>query len=435
MVPSNDMVIKLINNDFFKNVMLLMTGTTLSQAIPILVSPVLTRMYSPEQYGTLALFMSIVSVIAVIATFRYELSIMLPASDEDAINVFALAVFIALILSFFILLIVLGFNRQIVSWLNNPNISRWLYFVPLMVLLIGLYQSMHYWMSRCRQYRSLATAQVTRSGAKAGTQVGLAYIIPSVGTAGLITGAIVGQLIGTFVIWVQASKEIIGKLRYVNRATMISQGKEYKNFPLINTPHALINHLASSLPVILLTSFFSATIAGFYSLSLMVIMLPSSLISNAIGQVFYQRISQAYNNRENLYPLVIRLVKVLFLLAIVPFMLLFIFAPHLFSFVFGQEWIEAGKYTRIFVPWILMRFVVSPLSYIPLTLGYQAKALRIELTGFIAVIVALSIGASLDNLIISLILLSLFSFLILIYSFLWMINMSKRVKYEVLEER
>lgn len=435
MAPYKDMVYKLINNDFFKNVMVLMTGTTLAQAIPILVSPVLTRIYSPEQYGTLALFMSIVTVIAVIATFRYELSIMLPASDEDAINVFALAVFIALILSLFIILIILGFNQQFSCWLNNPSISTWLYFVPLMVLLIGLYQSMHYWMSRHRQYRRLATAQVIRSGVKAGTQVGLVYIIPSVGTAGLITGAIVGQLIGTIVIWVQASKEIIGKVKYVSRATMIAQSKEYKKFPLINAPHALINNLASSLPVILLTSFFSATIAGFYSLSLTVIMLPSSLISNAIGQVFYQRISQAYNNRENLYPLVIRLVKVLFLLAIVPFMLLFVFAPHLFSFIFGQEWIEAGKYTRILVPWILMRFVVAPLSYIPLTLGFQAKAFRIELTGFMAVIIALSIGASLDNLMISLILLSLFSFLILLYSFLWMVNISKQVKYEVLEER
>lgn len=420
------MVYKLINNDFFKNVMVLMTGTTLAQAIPILVSPVLTRIYSPEQYGTLALFMSIVTVIAVIATFRYELSIMLPASDEDAINVFALAVFIALILSLFIILIILGFNQQFSCWLNNPSISTWLYFVPLMVLLIGLYQSMHYWMSRHRQYRRLATAQVTRSGVKAGTQIGLAYIIPSVGTAGLITGAIVGQLIGTIVIWVQASKEIIGKVKYVSRATMIAQSKEYKKFPLINAPHALINNLASSLPVILLTSFFSATIAGFYSLSLTVIMLPSSLISNAIGQVFYQRISQAYNNRENLYPLVIRLVKVLFLLAIVPFMLLFVFAPHLFSFIFGQEWIIAGKYTRILTPWVFMAFLVAPLSYLPITLGYQKKAFYIEIAGISTKFLALLMGSYYQSSFVALVLFSLSGFAILAYSMAWIISISQK---------
>lgn len=403
-----------------------MTGTTLAQAIPILASPLLTRLYTPDQYGTSALFMAIVTVCSVIATFRYELSIMLPAKDEDAINIFALAIFISVALSIFFLFIIAFFNKVLVSLLHNADISIWLYFVPLMVLLIGLYQCMYYWMSRNREYNRLATGQVTRSGVKTGTQVGAAYIIPTIGTPGLIIGAITGQFIATIVLWIQAGKEITSKLKYINKATIFNQAKGYKNFPLINSPHALVNNLSSNLPVMLLTGFFSSKVAGFYSLSLAVVMTPVSLIGNAIGQVFYQRISNAYNNGEKLFPLVTRLIKGLFLIAVIPFFLLFILAPYIFTFIFGQEWKEAGRYTCILIPWVFMVFLVAPLSYLPITLGYQKKAFIIEIIGICTKFLALFIGSYFQKSSIALMLFSLSGFLILAYSFIWIINISKR---------
>ena len=416
---------KITNSEFTRNVLFLMTGTTISQAIPILASPVLTRLYTPEQYGTLGLFLALTSIFTVIASFRYELAIMLPADDQDAINVFALAVLITLTLSAVAFFVVVIFHDQLIGFLNNPDISIWLYYIPLMILLIGFYQCMLYWHSRRKQYNKIATAEVARGGVKVGTQIGSAYTLPGIGTAGLITGAIAGQLTATILIWLQAKNDLKDKWSQINRKDIFIQAKLYIKFPLINAPHTLIGNLSDKLPIMLLTSFFSSQVAGFYSLSLVVVNLPSILISNALGHVFYQQISKNYCDGVDFYPLVVKCVKMLFLISIIPYIILFLFAPYIFGFIFGWNWYEAGVYTRISIPWIIVRFIIAPLSYIPLTLGRQAKAFKLELLGIIATATALIVGGLMQDVILSLILLSIFTFIIISYNLFWIISLAK----------
>ena len=135
-------------SEFTRNVLTLMTGTTIAQAIPIAISPILTRIYTPEDFGIFALYISIASILSLIATGRYELAIMLPTKDKDAVNIVALSLFISFFVSFIALLIVSIFNTQITSLLGNPDISSWLYFIPLTVLFTGIYQSFNYWSNR-----------------------------------------------------------------------------------------------------------------------------------------------------------------------------------------------------------------------------------------------------------------------------------------------
>ena len=402
-----------------------MSGTALAQVIPVLLSPVLTRLYSPEQYGTLALFTSVVGIFSVAATFRYELSIMLPEQDSDAVNIIVLSLILNFSLSTILLIITFLFNKQLTDLFNNPAISGWLYFVPVMVFLIGVFQSMHYWLSRKKHYRKLSAAWISRSGIKGGAQVGVIYALPGIGTAGLIGGAIFGQFVATVIIVRQSLMQISSAFQKVSFKRITELAKKYKNFPVINTSHALANTLSSNLPVMLLTSFFSSKVAGLYSLALMAVMLPTGLISNAIGQVFYQRISDAYNKKESLYPYTVRLVKGLFFVSIIPFGLLFLLAPSLFGLIFGGQWTEAGLYTRILTPWIIMIFLVAPLSYIPITLGYQKKALYIEIAGISAKLFALVIGSYYQSSFIAVVLFSLSGFFILVYSLTWIISLSK----------
>ena len=417
-------------NVFFRNVITLMSGTALAQVIPVLLSPVLTRLYSPEQYGTMALFTALVGIFSVVATFRYELSIMLPEQDSDAVNIIVLSLILNFSLSTILLIITFLFDKQLTELLNNPLISRWLYFVPLMVFLIGVFQSMHYWLSRKNHYNQLSAALISRSGIKGGAQVGAVYAVPGIGTTGLIGGAIFGQFVATIIIVKQSFSQIFRAFKKVSFKRITELGKKYKTFPLINTPHALVNALSSNLPVMLLTSFFTSKVAGLYSLALMAVMLPTGLISNAIGQVFYQRISEAYNKKESLYPYTVRLVKGLFFVSIIPFGLLFFLAPSLFGLIFGGQWTEAGLYTRILTPWILMRFIVAPMSYVPLVLSQQGKAFSIEIAGIIFVVIALVVGGMLENVTLTLSLLSCFSLLVLVYSFSWIISISKNAKIE-----
>ena len=421
---------RLTKGVFFRNVTTLMSGTALAQVIPVLLSPVLTRLYSPEQYGTMALFTALVGIFSVVATFRYELSIMLPEKDSDAVNIIVLSLILNFSLSIILLIITFLFNERFTDLLNDPEISGWLYFVPVMVFLIGVFQSMHYWLSRKKHYKKLSAALISRSGIKGSAQVGVIYVLPGIGTAGLIGGAIFGQFVSTIIIVQQSLRQISSAFQKVSFKRITELAKKYKNFPVINTSHALANTLSSNLPVMLLTSFFSSKVAGLYSLALMAVMLPTGLVSNAIGQVFYQRISDAYNKKESLYPYTVRLVKGLFFVSIIPFGLLFLLAPSLFGLIFGGQWTEAGLYTRILMPWILMRFVVAPMSYVPLVLSQQGKAFRIEVAGIIVVIITLMVGGMLENVTLTLSLLSCFSLLVLVYSFSWIISISKNAKIQ-----
>lgn len=126
-------------SDFSHNVLTLMTGTTIAQAIPIAISPILTRIYTPEDFGVFALFLAIVGFFSVIASGRYEQAILIPKKDEDAINIFALGFIIICSISLFLLIIILIFNNNITALLNNETISIWLYFIPLTVFFIGLF--------------------------------------------------------------------------------------------------------------------------------------------------------------------------------------------------------------------------------------------------------------------------------------------------------
>jgi len=120
-------------SEFNRNILTLMTGTTIAQAIPIAISPILTRIYTPEDFGIFAIFLAITLIIGSIANGRYELAIMIPKKDEDAINIFALGFIITTSISLLLLVLVLIFQTYFIFLLKNEEIGVWLYFVPISV--------------------------------------------------------------------------------------------------------------------------------------------------------------------------------------------------------------------------------------------------------------------------------------------------------------
>lgn len=147
---------------FVRSVLTLMTGTSIAQAISILVSPLLTRMYDPSDFGILALFGSIVATIGVVATGRYELAILLPKKEDDAANLVALSMSIALVLSGMTGVVILFCDSEIAKLLNNPLIGFWLYWIPVSVFFTGLYQTLSNWVNRKKEYRRLAISRIAQ---------------------------------------------------------------------------------------------------------------------------------------------------------------------------------------------------------------------------------------------------------------------------------
>ena len=346
-------------NEFARNVLTLMTGTTLAQAIPIAISPILTRIYTPEEFGLFGIFVAIVSIISVIATARYELAIMQPKYDKDVDNLAVLSMAVAAIISLVTLVIVSVFNQDIADFVGNQEIKPWLYFVPVSVFLMGLFQSCNYWYNRKKRYAEIAKAKVVQSGGNVTTNLAAAPA-PWNGF-GLILGHLIGQLVAVVILVKRRFKDG-SKQHKISKARCMALAKRYRKFPMLSTPGALLDSASMQLPVLLISRFFDTAAAGFFNFTYRYIGGPLALISQALAQVLLQKVATA--DERDIYPFVLVALKRL-VLASIPFVLVInCFGEMLFGFVFGEAWQVAGQYATILIFSIAIRFIVSPLSMV-----------------------------------------------------------------------
>lgn len=373
---------------FVANVLILMTGTTIAQAIPIVASPIITRVYAPDEFGTFALYTAIVSIVSVMATGKYELAVMLPEKEEDAINLVALSIF----LSSFISLTALGtiwiFNEPIIRYIGNPESSGWLYLVPLAVIITGIYVTFNYWLNRKKQYRSLAISKIFQSIFISGISIGMGFV--GFGVNGLILGGIGGQIVATGILGWQVWKEDKSKTKFVTNEKMTWGAKKYIDFPKYSIPADFLYVISNQMPIFLLSIFFNGTIIGFYALTQRVLASPIALIAAAILDVFKQRASSDYMAYGNCKDIYVKTFKSLAFFTIIPFILFFFAAPDIFAFIFGIKWRIAGEYAQILSVMYALKFISSPLTYMYYIAGKQKEDfllhIYIGLSTFLALI-------------------------------------------------
>ena len=100
-------------SEFFRNVLILSSGTALAQLIPLIIAPFLSRIYSPEEFGRLALYLAITQILGSLATGRYELAILLPKEERKGVQLTLLSIFISVAVSLIALIGVLFFHSEI----------------------------------------------------------------------------------------------------------------------------------------------------------------------------------------------------------------------------------------------------------------------------------------------------------------------------------
>lgn len=411
-------------SEFSSNVLTLMTGTTIAQAIPIAISPILTRIYTPEDFGMFALFIAIVSIFGTIATARYESAIMLPSKDEDAINIFALGLIINSFISIFLLILIILFHESLLLLLNNTEIGFWLYFVPLSTFLIGLFNSLKYFNNRKKYYKDIANTTIIKAIIVSATQLLMGFL--KFGIGGLVTSQIFSQLFGNIKLLRNVIKDklLLGK---ITKNNIFLMAKKYKNFPKYQMLHAIFNSLTTSIPIFIFTSFFSSTIVGFYSLALKILFAPLMIISGASAAVYNQTLSELYNSGGNSYSFTMDFLISLLKKIIIPFLLIVIFAPELFAFIFGEKWKEAGVYTQILSPYILFNVLTSSVAFIAPLVKMQKKALLVSIVHIVLTLLALLISVLYDSIYLSLFVYMMVMLGVLIYNLIWMLQALKKV--------
>jgi O-antigen/teichoic acid export membrane protein len=346
-------------SDYLRNILTLMTGTVFSQAIPILVSPWLTRIYEPKDFGVLALYVSIVMTMAIVATGRYEQAILLPKEDDDALQVLSLTILLASIVSALMLLIVEIAKTFYSPYLESLGISNWISFVPISVLVSAVYQSFYGWLSRKKVYRIITLSRVISSIAMTVTQLTLFMTSNN----GLLVGYFIGQLSSLlFLIW-QSSSTLDYKnlVNVTSFSSLQKQAKRYVKFPTFLVVGHTMNSLSGNMPVFLLSHLFGANISGFYALTLRVVAAPMSLVGLSTAEVFRQKASQEFAINGKCDKTFLKTFQLLLAVSCIPAIIFFFAAPSLFPLLFGEKWVVAGHYAQVLTPMFFVQFITVPL--------------------------------------------------------------------------
>lgn len=345
-----------VKSSFARNILILLTGSSIAQAIPIAITPILTRLYTPNDFGVLAIFVALTTILGSIVSGRYELAIILPEDDDEALNVAAVGFLITTIISIVTLFFVLIFNNQISLLLGNVDIKYWLYLVPFSIFFIGCFNVLNYFNTRMKLYRNIAVANVNKSIVLSSIQVSVGFLHK--GAAGLIIGQFLSLVMSNY----KLLRSILGKhniVGAVNVNDMKRAAIKYQDFPKYSTGAILANTLSYQLLGILISSFYSLATLGFYSLVQRVMGMPSSLIGTAVSQVYFNQANAQKNELGHCNDIFKNVVKKLSLISFLIFIPAYFFIKPIFIFVFGEKWGVAGEYAQILIPFFAVRFVVA----------------------------------------------------------------------------
>ncbi len=413
----------MLRSEFARNALTLISGTSFAQGIAIVVYLILPAIYTPEDFGLLALYMSILSITMIISTGRYEISIMLPDNEEDAKRLLELSLIISAGVSLLLLIAVLLFRMPFAILLGNESIAPWLYFIPLSTFMVGGFQTFRYFNNRGKRYRTITAANVGQSFTNSFAKLGIGPLVE--GPAGLVAGTLIGQFTGFIIFLFRSVKNGLGIFRNPDFHRVRELAGEYSLFPRFNMFQALVNNLSGVLPIFVFTSWFSAGIAGYFSLGYTIVYKPVNLVTSAFFQVLFQNISEKHKKGKRIYPDIRKFLLRMIRLVIIPFVALLFLAPQIFR-IFPAEWEEAGRYTQIMVPWLFMVSLIMPLSFIPDMFKRQKTAFVIDLVKFLLRTAALAAGVIKQDIYLALVLFSGSSAFVILYTLLWYVRLVRR---------
>lgn len=397
-----------IKTDLFHS-SLLLSGSVIAQLIAFVAYPVLTRLYSPDQFGNFSVFLSITGILSIIATGRFEYALMIPKEDKKAIELKKIGLWWCMVFSAvcFMITLFIGISNKLSSRIPG------LYFIAIYVFLTGSTQIFTLYQNRLKRYKKLAHVSIIQNTTASGAKVLFGF------TGMLNLGLIVGSVAGQIASFITVSKGFLEKSIFRKPTEIKKTLKDYVAFPKYRMVQALINSLSSNMPIFFITYYFSAREAGFFGLILGLGYKVITIISSSLYQVLYRRFSDQKNHQKPILPLFLKILFLLAFVSIIPAIPVFFLSKYLITMFFGTEWIEAANYLQIMIPWLVLVFITMPFAFIADVLSLQKKVLLIDILHLLARIIGLYIGLWWNNVYLSVMLYSLISISFLLFILGW----------------
>lgn len=378
---------RLKRNIFFQNVAIVAGGNAAAKIIGILATPIITRLYTPEDYGVFSVFLSVIGIIGSLATLRYAVTIPIAKEEKLADNILKLCFLITFSLSLLWIAGIALFGSFIAEKFSAEQLQPYLWLLPLVFFTKGIYEALNNWAVRIKNFKLITRTKISQGISSAAVKIGLGSI--GIAPLGLFIGHIAQEAAGIGSLLSKLIKVKPSFFKEFSRDEIKFAANRYKKFPLVQSWSQLLMALGAQLPVLLIGVFYGVDVAGVFGLAQNMINMPLDLIGQSVAQVYYAEISiYGKNNPEKIYSLSISIIKKLFWVGLIPVGILMAFGPWLFKIVFGPEWLDAGVYAQFLSIMILTRFISSPIANIYNVYEKQSLQLIINIIRVLLVVLS-----------------------------------------------
>ncbi len=378
--------------NFFKNIFILISGTILSQGLIIFSTPLITRLYSPKDFGILALFTSISSIGAIISTGRYELAIGLPKKNSDARVLATLVLIVGFIISSFYLslIFILKIWSNYFSDFEYFIDSSYVLMIPVFTFFAAVISSLQYFAQRNKRYKLITIGNFIQTIVTITLSLISALFFPVVGA--LIYSYVLGQFCSLFYYLLNLDNF---KLNF-DFSKLINSAKLNISFPKFMLLSDLAFTVTQQFIPILFAIIFNSTVVGFYSLANRILKIPSIVLGSSISNVFRNEVIDCVQMNKDPGPMYRETFKKLLWISTPIFLIIGIFSPDIFVLIFGQKWELAGKFAQLLSIMIFFDFISSPFNSLFYIFKKQDVFMLIQVTRTIVNISSIALGYSIS---------------------------------------
>ncbi|WP_286717290.1 lipopolysaccharide biosynthesis protein [Thalassolituus sp. UBA2009] len=371
----------LISNRIVKNIGVLTGGTAIAQVIAIAVLPVLTRIYTPNDFEIFALFISILSIFGVAACLRIEVAIPMPESKKTAIALVLLSIGSAVLVTFLSFLLILVLYDSLVL-ASDGKLDSYIWLLPVCIFLVGLYSAFQYWATRQKEFFHISKTRIAQSVSGSGVQVGFGVLSQHGSAFGLIIGHVIQLSAGVITLGLRFYRDGRDYFHQITTGFLVKTFKEYIRFPKYSVLESLANTSGLYFAIVLMAIYAIDAEAGFIFLAIKLLSAPLSMLGGSVAQVY---LSEAPKRKENgeLKVFTFSTIKNLFFVGFFPLLLVGLLSPYLIPYVFGADWERTGILISWMIPWFLLQFVVSPVSMVLHLQNKSSVALWLQIFGLV----------------------------------------------------
>lgn len=384
---------QLTSSTILNDTLRLLGGTIGSRVIIIASMPIVTRLYSPDDFALLAVYMAALSIIGSIACLRYELAIPVAQDDVDAANLLVLALGISTAIAGLSLLAVFFAPDWISALIRQPELTPWLWLIPFGVFMSGGYSALQFWATRARRFGGISKSRMSQAATGVLTMLGMGWA--GIAPFGLLLGSLFNTSAGSLHLGVQALRQDGAALQRVSATSIRRVFREYRRFPIYSAPEAIATLAGTQVPIVIIAAY-SGSEAGHLLLAQQVMAAPMALLGSSVAQVYLSRAPDAFRN-GNLATLTLSILRRLAQISLGPIFLIAALAPLAIPMIFGAEWVRSGEIVFWLVPWIALQFLASPVSMVMHVKGQQRAMLLLTTFGGAVRIASVLIGAYYDS--------------------------------------